>query len=219
VVSRDGAKIVKLRLKAQEHVQAAEDRVAMNDRKGALAENQSAVQATLRLRKAEPDNPRHDAVLASLFYNQALLWEENGDGLRGVTAARQSVGLYESLDPTRGGQLLLADVLDVTPPITGGGSPIDAARLFAFLADARSRLACLLGAHASPDRHRDRELKRFDRDPSLTLRHEINVLDQQSYFAYRDLVACSRATEDDKNRILLQNGEALGNYHARFQGE
>jgi hypothetical protein len=154
--------------------------------------------------------------MGSLYYNQALLLEKNGRGLRSITAARRAVLLYESLDPTRRGERSVSEAVTDTALLEGGGRPIDSAQLIAHLADARARLARLLGAYGHPDLHRDRELRRFDLDPHLTLRHEINVLDVQACSAYKALVDCSRYTEADFERVLKQSGEGLGGYHARF---
>ncbi|NDU73907.1 hypothetical protein GWI34_14860 [Actinomadura sp. DSM 109109] len=180
----------------------------------ALSENRAAVRAVSRLRKSEPGDRRHVAVLGSLYYNQALLLEKSGRGLEGITAARRAVLMYESLDPARG--RTVPEAVADGALLEGDGEPVDAAQLIAHLADARARLARLLGTHGHPDRHRDRELRRFHLDPGLTLRHEINVLDAQACLAYEALVECSRYTEADYRRVLEEGGEGLGQYHSRF---
>lgn len=205
-----------LRRKAAPHIRDADANAAAGRYGPALSENMTAVQAVRRLRKMEPENRRHLAVLGSLYYNQALLLEKNGRGLDGITAARRAVLCYESLDPTRRGERSVSEAVTDDALIEGDGDPIDAARLIAHLADARARLARLLGSHGHPDHHRDRELRRFDLDPRLTLRHEINVLDAQACLTYKALVECSRYTEADYERVLQESGEGLGRYHARF---
>ena len=205
-----------LRQEAEPHIRSADGNAAAGRYGPALSENLTAVQIVRRLRKAEPDNRRHLAVLGSLYYNQALLLEKNGRGLDGITAARRAVLCYESLDPTRGGERSVSEAVTDSGLLEGGGDPIDAAQLIAHLADARARLARLLGSYGYPDQHRDRELRRFDLDPNLTLRHEINVLDAKACLTYKALVECSRYTEADYKRVLEQSGEGLGKYHARF---
>jgi hypothetical protein len=207
----------RLRRKAEPHIRRADAYADAGEYGPALSENISAVQVVRRLRKAEPGNRRHLAVLGSLYYNQALLLEKNGRGLRGITIARTSVEFYESLDPTRYEQRSVSEAVADPALIDGDGDdPIDTAQLIAHLADARARLARLLGTYGHPDRHRDRELRRFDLDPQLTLRHEINVLDAKACLAYKALIDCSRYTEADYKRVLEQSGEGLGKYHARF---
>jgi len=205
-----------LRLTAQRHIAVADDYAARGLHGQALAENLAAARITSRLRKIEPSNRRHCAVTGSLNYNLALHYEQTGQALRSITAARNSIAAYERLDPTQGEERPVCDAVADTPPLTDGGEPIDAARLIAHLADARSRLAYLLGTYGAPDRHRDRELRWFDLDPELTLEHEINTLDAKACLAYKSLVHCSRYTDRDLNRVLEQGGQAMGNYHARF---
>jgi hypothetical protein len=205
-----------LRRKAGPHIRSADAYAAAGKYGPALSENITAVQIVRRLRKAEPGNRRHLAVLGSLHYNQALLLEKNGRGPLSITAARRAVLTYESLDPTRRGETSVPEAVTGTALIEGDGGPIDAAQLIAHLADARARLARLLGTYGHPDRHRDRELRRFSLDTHLTLRHEINVLDEQACLTYKALIDCSRYTEADFKRVLEESGEGLGKYHARF---
>ena len=201
-------------MSAEPHIREADANAAIGRYDVALSENMAAVQVVTRLRQAEPGNRRHIAVLGSLYYNQALLLEKNGRGLEGITAARRAVLMYEALDPARG--KTVPEAVADGALLGGGGEPVDAAQLIAHLADARARLARLLGTHGHPDRHRDRELRRFNLDPELTLRHEINVLDAQACLTYKALVECSRYTEADYQRVLEEGGEGLGQYHSRF---
>ena len=207
-----------LRQKAEPHIRRADAYAAAGDNRSALTENITAVRLVRRLRKAQPDDRRHLAVLGSLYYNQALLLEKNGRGIEGIAAARHSVLFYESLDPTLRGQRSVSEAVSGTEPLAGDGEPVDAARLVAHLADARARLARLLGTYGHTGRERDRELRRFGLDPHLTLRHEINVLDAAACLTYRALIACSHYTQADFDRVLKQGGEGLAKYHARFPG-
>ncbi|MDN3358801.1 hypothetical protein [Actinomadura sp. DC4] len=206
----------KLRSKAASHIGVAEAHTEAGRYGPALSENISAARVVRRLLKTEPDSRRHRAVLGSLYYNRALLLERVGRGPDAITAGRWSVAFYEFLDPTLRGERSVADAVRDAPPVSGAAEPIDAAQLIAHLADAQARLARLLGTYGLRDRRRDRELRRFNRDPELTLRHEINVLDSQACLTYKALIGCSSYTEADFQRVLRQSGEGLTKYHARF---
>ncbi|HVV19947.1 MAG TPA: hypothetical protein VHF06_10960 [Pseudonocardiaceae bacterium] len=198
------------------HMAAADSYAAGGQFARALTENMAATRKVERLRRIEPGNRRHLAVLGSLYYNQALLLDELDRGPLAVTAARRSVDRYEAIDPTRNGTLTVAAAVADPARIDAGGAPVDTAQLIAHLADARSRLALLLATHAHPDRHRERELRRFGLDPDLPLRHEICVLDEKACLTYQALIPCSRYTDADYQRVLRQGGEALGRHHERF---
>ncbi|WP_020494757.1 hypothetical protein [Sciscionella marina] len=108
-----------------------------------------------------------------------------------------SILCCEEHDPIRCGGKTVAEALACGPDSAG----LRVRDRIAGLAEARSLLALLLGKYEWPGMMRDREPALFDLDRDLTIRHEVHVLDQKSFFASEALVQCSRRAEDDHERM------------------
>ncbi|WP_031469206.1 hypothetical protein [Sciscionella sediminilitoris] len=212
------------RARLEAHLADGARRAAEGDYRGALAQNVAATRLIRRLGSRELTGPEYDARMGFAYYCRSLflerlhresrtvLLERNHRGKQAITAARSSILCYEAHDPIRRGGKTVAEAIAYGPDSAG----LRPAHWIAGLAEARSFLALLLGKYEWPGRMRDRELALFDLDRDLTIQHEVNVLDQESFLASKALVQCSRRTEDDHERMFAQNNEAMGAVYERM---
>ncbi|WP_125935798.1 hypothetical protein [Streptomyces sp. WAC 06738] len=184
---------------------AADALMAGGNHRRALAESLKARRWATRLLKAEPTVRRHVEVLGSLTYNQALMWERLGDGQKAISAGRASVYYYNMLS-----------IIDPDHDHTGSAALRTNDQVTAHLADARARLARLLGAYGVKDDRRRRQLKAYSQDPDMPLYSEISRLEQQAGWAYKGLIGRSGYTREDFERIKQQGDEAYASFFRRF---